>query len=590
MRAKLRRALGQVRYLPRALGLVWAAAGRWTAAWAVLLVLQGLLPLATVWLTRPLVDALTAGAVRPAVWAALLMAAALAAGEILRSVAGWVRTAQAELVQDHIQGLIHRQSVAADLAFYDSADFYDHLHRARAEASYRPVALLESLGSVLQNGITLVAMGAVLAQFGLWVPAALAVSTLPAFWAVVGYSVRYHAWRRARTPEERRTWYLDWVLTTGSNAAEVRLFGLGEHFREAYQALRGKLRGERVGLARRQGMAELGAGASALAVTGGAMAWMGWRTLHGLATLGEMALFYQAFQQGLRLMRGMLENAGQLYSNVLFLGNLFEFLALAPQVTDGLITQRRKDAKNLSFKNVTFRYPGAERAALSDFSLEIPAGCITAVVGPNGAGKSTLIRLLCRFYDPEAGSIEWDGRDLREWPLEELRRSITVLFQEPVHYSDTAGWNIALDDFASLAGVEEAARAAGADEVVGRLPRGYGSLLGRMFAEGTELSTGEWQRLALARAFLRRAPLIVLDEPTSAMDPWAEADWLKRFRALAEGRTALIITHRFTTAMFADVIHVMEGGRIAESGQPRGTAGAGGALRGGLVVASVTFP
>jgi ATP-binding cassette subfamily B protein len=538
----------------------------------VLLAVQGLLPLATVWLTRPLVDALTAGAWRPAVWAAALMAAALVVGEVLRSITGWVRTAQAELVQDHIQSLIHRQSVAADLAFYDSADFYDHLHRARAEASYRPVALIESLGSLLQNGITLVAMGALLARFGMWVPVALAVSTLPAFFAVLRYSLEYHAWRRERTPDERRTWYLDWLLTTGSNAAEVRLFALGDHFREAYQSLRAKLRGERVRLARRQGMAEMGAGASALAVTGAAMAWMGWRTVRGLATLGEMALFYQAFQQGLRLMRGMLENAGQLYSNVLFLGNLFEFLALEPQVRDCSLTQRRKGAKGaggLRFDRVTFRYPGASRAALEDFSLEVPAGCITAIVGPNGAGKSTLIRLLCRFYDPEAGAIEWDGMDLREWPIEELRRSITVLFQEPVHYSETAARNIGLGDLAGAASreaIEEAARAAGADEAVERLPRGYDSLLGRMFAEGAELSTGEWQRLALARAFLRRAPLIVLDEPTSAMDPWAEAEWLKRFRDLAAGRTALIITHRFTTAMSADLIHVMEAGRIAESG------------------------
>jgi ATP-binding cassette subfamily B protein len=218
---------------------------------------------------------------------------------------------------------------------------------------------------------------------------------------------------------------------------------------------------------------------------------------------------------------------------------------------------------------VTFRYPGAGRPALEDFTLEVPEGRITAIVGPNGAGKSTLIRLLCRFYDPEAGSIEREGKDLREWPMEDLRRSTTVLFQEPAHYSETVARNIALGELAgdpSREAIEDAARAAGADEAVARLPRGYDSLLGRMFAEGAELSTGEWQRLALARAFLRRAPLIVLDEPTSAMDPWAEADWLKRFRDLAKGRTALIITHRFTTAMFADVIHVMEAGRITESG------------------------
>jgi ATP-binding cassette subfamily B protein len=576
--AKLRRAAAQLPYLPRALRLVWEAAGRWTTAWAVLLVIQGLLPLATVWLTRPLVDGLAAGiraggawsALRPAVGAAVLMAAALAAGEILRSAAGWVRTAQAELVQDHIQSLIHRQSVAAGMAFYDSADFYDHLHRARAEASYRPIALLESLGSLVQNGITLVAMGALVARFALWLPAALLVSTLPAFFAVLGSSLEYHAWRRARTAEERRTWYLDWLLTAGTSAAEIRLFALGDHFREAYQSLRARLRAERLRLARRQGLAEMGAGASALAVTGASMLWMVWRAVRGLATLGDLALFYQAFQQGLKLMRGMLENAGQLYSNVLFLGNLFEFLdmesgAAGQPLPDG----RGSERAGVRFGGVTFRYPGTGRAVLEDFALEIPAGRITAVVGPNGAGKSTLIKLLCRFYDPESGRIEWDGTDLRKLPIEELRRSITVLFQEPVHYSETAARNIALGDLAAQPGrdaIQGAANAAGAEEAIGRLPQGFDTLLGRMFADGAELSTGEWQRLALARAFLRRAPLIVLDEPTSAMDPWAETDWLQRFRRLAAGRTALVITHRFTTARFADIIHVMEDGRITESG------------------------
>jgi ATP-binding cassette, subfamily B, bacterial len=416
--SKLRRAALQLPYLPRALRLVWDAAGRWTLAWIALLVVQGLLPLATVWLTRSLVDGLVAGirtggswaALQPVAWSAALMAAALAAAEVLRSLSGWVRTAQAELVQDHIQSLIHNQSVAADMAFYDSADFYDHLHRARAEASHRPVALLESLGSVLQNGITLVAMGALLARFGMWLPAALLVSTLPAFFAVLRSSLEYHAWRRARTPDERRTWYLDWLLTTGSNAAEVRLFGLGEHFRKAYQSLRASLRSERVRLALRQAVAETGAGASALAVTGAAMVWMAWRTVRGLASLGDLALFYQAFQQGLKLMRGMLENAGQLYSNVLFLGNLFEFLDMRSSAEIGVPGASLVNPPHLRFSGVTFRYSGAGRPALQDFTLEIPAGRVTAIVGPNGAGKSTLIKLLCRFYDPEAGRVEWGWR------------------------------------------------------------------------------------------------------------------------------------------------------------------------------------
>jgi ATP-binding cassette subfamily B protein len=218
---------------------------------------------------------------------------------------------------------------------------------------------------------------------------------------------------------------------------------------------------------------------------------------------------------------------------------------------------------------VSFGYPDTNVKALADFDMMVPSGKIVAIVGPNGAGKSTLVKLLCRFYDPDGGKIEIDGIDLKEIPTEDLRRLITVLFQQPLHYSTTLRENIQYGDLElnpSDVEIQAAINAAGAEEIVARLPDGQETLLGRWFAGGTELSVGEWQRIALARAFLRRAPIIILDEPTSALDPWAEADWLQRFRQLAHERTSIIITHRFTTAMHADVIHVMRHGQIAESG------------------------
>jgi ATP-binding cassette, subfamily B, bacterial len=268
------------------------------------------------------------------------------------------------------------------------------------------------------------------------------------------------------------------------------------------------------------------------------------------------------------LMRTLLENAGQLYGNSLFLGNLFEFLALQPVIKDG--PRRVSEVKvAIDFKGVSFSYPDASGKALDDFTMTIPKGKIVAIVGPNGAGKSTLLKLLCRFYDPEDGVIEVDGHDLKEIAIEDLRRMITVLFQQPVHYNTTVQENILYGDLKlapSEPELKAAIRAAGAEEIVARLPQQEQTLLGRWFAGGTELSVGEWQRVALARAFLRRAPIIILDEPTSALDPWAEADWLERFRELATGRTSIVITHRFTTAMHADVIHVMDRGRIVETG------------------------
>ncbi|MBK9713272.1 MAG: ABC transporter ATP-binding protein [Kouleothrix sp.] len=567
-----------LRHLSRALRLVWSTARTWTTAWIALLVAQGLLPVATVYLSKSLVDSLTAAvgargdwpAVRPTLILAGLMVGVMVLAEVLQAATEWVRTAQSELVQDHISALIHAKSAAVDLAFYETPEYHDHLYQARDEAGTRPLALVESLGSLLQNGITLVAMAGVLLPYAGWLPLALLASTLPALAVVARHTLRSHQWSRRTTADRRRGWYYDWVLTGSENAAELRLFGLGAHFAGEYQALRRRLRAESLRLIRDRGVATLGAGIVALLISGAALAWMVWRALLGLVTLGDLALFYQAFSRGQGLMRGLLMDVGHIYGNSLFLGNLFEFLGLESRVTDPPDPRPAPAAlaSGIRFRDVTFRYPGGERTALQGFDLLVPAGQTVAIVGANGAGKTTLVKLLCRFYDPEQGRVELDGVDIRDLALDELRRLVTVLFQQPVQYQATAAENIALGDLAAAdrADVEAAARGAGAHELIARLPRGYDTQLGKWFADGSELSGGEWQRVALARAFLRQAPIIMLDEPTSFMDSWAEADWFDRLRRLAAGRTAIIITHRFTIAMRADVIHVMDAGRIVESG------------------------
>lgn len=589
MKNRLRRAVNRIPYLFRALRLVWRSTPAFTLAWGALVVVQGLLPVATVYLTRALVDELVGALRQPGNWDAMLpvlllvgaVAAVMLTADTLRSLAAWIRTGQSELFQDHIWELIHEKALAVDLAFYESPEFHDTLHRVRSEATYRPLNLMENLGSLLQNGLTMAAMAAVLLQFGFWLPLALLVATLPALVTVLRHGRLQHALWLETTADERRVWYFNWLLTSRENAPELRVYHLGDHFKAAFREVRERLRSRRLQLARNRAVAELAARTLGLLATGSTMAWMVWRVLGGAFTLGDLALFYQAFNQGKQMMGSLLENVGQIYSNSLFLESLFEFLAMEPTVRDPdrPVPMPKSPARGISFENVYFSYPGSDRPALSDFNLVLEAGRVTALVGSNGAGKSTLVKLLCRFYDPTSGTIRFDGRDLRDFTLRNLRQRITVLFQEPAHYQAPVRENIAVGRLESLQDPREiraAAHAANAARFIERLPHGYDTLLGKWFPGGTELSAGQWQRLALARAFLRQSPVIVLDEPTSAMDSWAEADWLDRFRSLVHGRTALIITHRFTTAMRADIIHVMEEGRIVESGSHRELVDAGG--------------
>ncbi|MEA5506358.1 ABC transporter ATP-binding protein [Halotia wernerae UHCC 0503] len=579
MNSKLRSANTVLSHLLKTLSLVWNASGYWTLAWMILLLVQGLLPAASISLTPRVVNALvqvsgsgiSGASIQKVLVPVGLMAGIMLVGELLNSASEWIRTAQSELVQDYISGLIHKQSVAVDYGFYEYSEYNDKLNRAREGASGRSLALLESTGSLLQNSVTLLAMAAVLLPYGLWLPTILVISAFPAFLILLYLNKAQYRWSQRTTTDRRWLMYYDYLLTNSTMAAEVRLFDFADYFQSSYQNLRRRLRKEQLKFLKDQTIGRFVAAIIALIITGIALGWMGQQVLLGILTLGDLALFFQAFNQGQNIVKSLLSNLGQIYRNSLFIGNLFEFLQIKPQIISppNPIPVPSALKQEIKFRQVTFRYPGTQEAVLDNFNLTLPSGKIVAIVGDNGAGKSTLIKLLCRFYDPNSGSIELDGIDLRDFSVKELRRLITVLFQSPIPYYTTAGENIALGDVAVASNqveIEAAAQASGIHEKILRLPLGYNTMLGKLFPEGTDLSGGQWQRLALARAFFRRAQIIILDEPTSAMDPWAEHDWLERFRSLASGRTAIVITHRFTLAMQADIIHVMRAGQIVESG------------------------
>ncbi len=576
-------------FFPRAVALVWKASPGWTLAWSLLLLIQGVLPAVLVNLTRIVVDRIAEaagsgarlGEVRHIVLPAVLMAALLLFSEVLRAATRVIRTAQSDLVRDHVSALIHECAATADIAQFESPEYHDRLYRARSDSHDRPVTLVQSVGALVQHAITLLAMALVLIHFGWWVPLALIASTLPALFVVGNYALRHHRWTVVSTPSDRRTWYYDWLLCTREPAAEIRLFELGPHFAGAFQRVRARLRTERVAISRAEGLAEIAAAVFALGVTGVLLLWVLGRTIAGTVTLGELAMFVQAFTQGQRLMRSLLDNVGQIWSNILFLDNLFGFLAIRPQIGDppGPRTIPEEMPPSIEFSGIRFSYPGSSSPVFDGFDLKIPAGSTAALLGVNGAGKSTLFKLLCRFYDPEKGAVKIGGVDLRDLRLQTIRGLLSVLFQEPVRYSETLRKNIAVaaeDHAADDESIFAALDAAGARPVVDKFEEGLGTILGTWFSGGAELSVGEWSRLALARAALKDAPILLLDEPTATMDSWAEAKWIESLDKLVKDRTTVLITHRLTTAMHADRIHVVDNGRIVESGTHRELRVAGG--------------
>lgn len=573
-----REQLKQLRYVPRALGLVWSAAPVPATALVVLIFIMGILPGAMVYQTRSLVDGFVSvmastrewESARPLMSPLLLFGILLLAGEVFSGVASYLESVLTERTQDHMQRLIQARAISVDMSVFESPDYYDLLRRASTEAIDRPLGLLRSLGDLLQNVITLLAMIGVLLRFTWWMPAVLVTGTLPALWVTMRATWQFHLWRKHNSRNHRRLQYMHQILTSDSAAAELRLFQLGHFFMSRYQRLSHKVRDERLYLSWRQMQGKIGAGLFGFAAMSLSFGWVGWRAVQGAFSMGELAMFWQAMNQGQRLMRGVLTGMSDIYRNLLFLEDLFTFLELEPILLDPAEPIISSPGLNhgICLEQVVFGYPGSGRKALQNFNLTIPAGQIVAIVGVNGAGKSTLIKLLCRFYDPDGGRVTWDGIDLHQMAMDDLRRRITVLFQRPLTYHDTASNNIAFGDIAANPNqllISTAAVSAGADTIIDRLPEGYDTLLGKWFGYA-ELSIGEWQRLALARAFIRQADFVILDEPTSSMDSWAEAAWLGRFRNLVAGRTALIITHRFTSAMQADIIHVMDQGQIVESG------------------------
>ena len=574
-RLRLRAALR----IGRALKLVWSSAPGWALASAALTVIQGLLPLAAIWLMKLIVDAVTDGVAAADHSAAFREVAVLIglaatvglAMAVARSLAALVDQALSQTVTDHVTDTIHAQSVKVDLEYYEDPRYHDTLYRAQQEAPYRPTSIVRNLTVSGQAVVTLVAMAGLLLSLHWAVGLIVLAAAIPSAAVRLLYSRKLYAWQQRRSGAERESHYAHWLLTDSTRAKEIRLFDLGGHFRAWHRDLRRLLRREQLGLTGHRSVAELLAGVATVAAVFGAFAYIAWRTIIGAVTLGMMVAYYQAFQTSLSSLQSTLGGFAGLYEDGLFLTYFDEFMNLEPRVIQEGHPKRvpRPIKEGIRFEEVHFGYPDTERTALAAVSLTIRPGEVTALVGPNGSGKTTLVKLLCRLYDPSSGSITLDGLDLRSIDVVDLRRQISVIFQDFAQYQLSAGENIRLGDVDLAVTdplIEAAARDAGIHDTIKRLRHGYDTMLGKWFDEGEELSVGEWQKMALARAFVRDARIIVLDEPTSALDPQAEWDVFRHVRELAEERAVLLISHRFSTVRVADNIHILDQGRIAESG------------------------
>jgi len=562
-----------------------------TAANLILTVVQGLLPLIPLYLMKLLIDSIDAvingngtASFNGIVVIIVLMGAAALLTAVAKAAASIVEQTQAAVVTDYMQDILHGKSLAVDLAYYEDSGFYDTLHRAQAEAPFRPTSIVNGLFSTARSSVSLVAMVGLLMSFHWFIAAVLVAAALPGVLVKLRFSKITWSWQRKRTETERRAWYKHWLLTSAAHAQEMRVFGLGEHFRDRYRSLRTILRKESLGISRRKATADLITEALASILVYGSLAFIAWQAFGGLITIGGMVLYFQAFQKGLGYLRDLLGSLAGLYEGNLFLSNLFEFLDLEPTVTDPPEPKRFPSPirEGLAFKNVSFSYASSREKALDDISLSIRPGEMMALVGENGSGKTTLIKLLCRLYDPDSGIISVDGTPIRDFRLEEHRGNISVIFQEYAKYHLTAAQNISLGDIRHSpdeSAIRHAAAAAGMDSLISGLPEGYETVLGRWFRGGKELSIGEWQKMALARAFIRDAPIIILDEPTSALDARAELDLFTKFRELVRGKTAIVISHRFSTVRMADRIALMHRGRIAELGTHEELMSANGRYR-----------
>jgi len=561
----------------RAARLVWETDKRLFIALAGFTVVAGLLPAAIAVVGQNIVDAVILAADTGAVsdrWSALLWVGI--EGLLIASLAGVRRADDVSrsllraLLGHRVNVLIIDKARQLDLAQFEDSGTYDRMTQARRGASSRPLSLVRRTFGIARNVLSIASFAALLISFSPLAVVLLALTALPAFFVETRFAdlgFRLFTWK---SPEKRMQNYLEIVVSREDYAKEVQLLGLGPMLVDRYDRIFRDVFGEEASLILRRGVWGYLVSLGSTVALYGTYGWIALSAMAKAITLGQMTMYLAVFRQGQTAFSGVLRDLGGMYEDNLYLDNLYQFLETEVPAWEGSATEGTQPGDGVRFDEVSFTYPGATEPALSGVSLHIPPGQKLALVGHNGSGKTTLIKLLTGLYRPSAGRILLDGRPLDEWDRDVLQARVGVIFQDFVRYQFTVGDNIGVGDLPRIEDTDRRADAADkgmAAPFIESMPAQYDTQLGRWFKDGRELSGGQWQRIALSRAFMREdADILVLDEPTSAMDAEAEAEIFARVRALADDKLAILISHRFSTVRMADEIVVLDGGKVTEQG------------------------
>ncbi len=584
---ELRQSLGLFRYNWRAVGLVWSTNRILTAFLAILTLVMGLLPAMIAFTGKLIVDGVVLASqsgLEADRWRALGYLGLEAIAVILLAGGRQGLTVCQSLLRvllgQRVNVLILEKALTLDLVHFEDSEFYDKMTRARQEASSRPLSLVSRTFGLGQNALSLATYGGLLLQFSPWAVAVLAVATVPAFIAETRFAGQAFRLFRWRAPETREQHYLETAIAREDYAKEVKLYQLGPMMLKRYRAIFDRLYAEDRDLTLRRGTWSYLLGLLSTATFYGTYAWIVVETISGRISLGDMTMYLVVFRQGQSTLSTALTSVGGMYEDNLYLSNLYEFLEQDIPQPQGKNTQGPVPKDGLRFENVSFTYPRSLQLALKGVSFHLQPGKKLALVGENGSGKTTLIKLLTRLYTPDSGRILLDGLDLREWDIEILRQRIGVIFQDFVRYQFTVGENVGVGDVNHLeeeARWQMAAEKGMAHPFIEELPEGFQTQLGRWFKNGRELSLGQWQKIALSRAFMRSgADILVLDEPTASMDAEAEVRIFEHFRTVTQDQMVLLISHRFSTVRMADQIVVLAGGELIEQGTHEELLKAGG--------------